>query len=365
MHLANSEISARKLFLLGATMTLASIGAFAADEACAPTGGFSFMCGLANAEDLVPVPGTSWIIASHMTPAGGLSLIDAKTKTVTKVDSSGWSSATQDNETYAECPGVPNSEAFLTHGLNMRAGRNGHSALYVVGHGGREAIEVFDVDATGTKPMLTWTGCVVLPAEHAANSVASLADGSLLITIPLDPGKDINSIMTGEPSGAVFEWSPGEKGFTRVEGTGLPYGNGIEVSADGKEFYVASSGLFNVTAFSNTNPANKLRTSDTFEFLPDNLHMGSDGRLITAGLVRNDSVCGNVLGSGPFDFGAFMTCPRPFIVRAIDPVSMQGEDIVRGPAIEKFSNITMGLPVGDELWIGSFASDRLAYTKLK
>ena len=194
---------------------------------------------------------------------------------------------------YGACPGAPEPGNFISHGLNLRPGADGHSTLHVVAHGGREAIEVFDVDANGEKPVLTWLGCVLTPDGMQANSVASLADGTLLATIPLRTGVPISDALAGKPTGGVYSWSPGDQGFTMVRGTDLPYANGIEVSADGQEFYVASSGLFTVSAYSNSNPARLLRSSEPFAFVPDNLHMGSDGKLITAGLDLLDPVCGD------------------------------------------------------------------------
>jgi hypothetical protein len=44
---------------------------------------------------------------------------------------------------------------------------------------------------------------------------------------------------------------------------------------------------------------------------------------------------------------------------------MQGKTLASGPANKQFSNITMALPVGDELWIGTFAGDRIAYRSLQ
>ena len=88
-----------------------------------------------------------------------------------------------------------------------------------------------------------------------------LADGSLLATVPLLEGIDNRHGLGGEPTGGVYAWSPGDSGFVPVQGTEMPCANGIEVSADGTEFYIASSGLFNVTAFSNSNPARVLRRS--------------------------------------------------------------------------------------------------------
>jgi hypothetical protein len=333
----------------------------AAEDGCPASGEYRFVCGPQNAEDLVLVPGTHWIIASGMAPSLPLYLIDAQQKKWSELYPAGAPGAQQDMTTYGACPGAPAPGSFFSHGLHLRPGADGHSTLYVVGHGGREAIEVFDVDANGAQPVLTWIGCVMLPEGMAANSVASFGDGSLVATVPLYPGRTITEAVAGENTGAVHAWSVGAAEFSVVEGTELPYANGIEVSPDGEEIYVVSSGLATVSAYSNSNPARKLRDSGTLPFIPDNLHMASNGALITAGLVADDPVCGNLKGPVPFDLEVFASCPRPFIVRAIDPGTMGGSDLAQGPANERFSNITMALPVGDELWIGTFAGDRIAY----
>lgn len=339
--------------------------AAAADEGCEAAGDLGFVCGMINPEDLVRVPGTKWIIASGMGAGGALYLVDSERKTWTGLYPGDAPRAVQDMNTFGACPGSPDPNGFVSHGLNVQPGTGGHSTLYVVGHGGREAIEVFDVDATGELPVLTWTGCVLTPDGMAANSVASLADGSLLATIPLQTGRSINEALAGKTTGGVYEWSPGDAGFTMVQGTEMPYANGIEVSADGTEFYVASSGLLNVTAFSRSNPARPLRDTGPLDFIPDNLHRGPDGRLITAGLLLDDPVCGRVEQSEEFDLEAFASCPRAFTVLSIDPQSMQGETLASGPANPQFSNITMALPVGGELWIGTFAGDRAGYLSVE
>ena len=336
-----------------------------ADDECDASGEYAFVCGPKNAEDLVHVPDTKWIISSGMGPDAAIYLINAQQKIWTELYPADAPRAQQDMENYGACPGSPDPNNFVTHGLNIRPGADGHSTLYVVGHGGREAIEVFDVDANGEMLVLTWTGCIMTPDSMQANSVASFGDGSLLATIPLHSGITISDALAGKLTGGVYEWSPGDIGFTMVQGTEMPYANGIEVSADGREFYVASSGLFTVAAYSNSNPARLLRSSKPFAFVPDNLHMGSDGMLITAGLNIVDPVCGDVPQSDEFDLEKFASCPRPFTVLAIDPQSMQGKTLASGSAYEHFSNITMALSVGGELWIGTFEGDRIAYRSLK
>jgi hypothetical protein len=104
-----------------------------------------------------------------------------------------------------------------------------------------------------------------------------------------------------------------------------------------------------------------LRRTETFDFLPDNLHRDDSGRLITAGLNLDDPVCGDLRQAEAFDFAAFMACPRAFTVWAADPQSMQGTALATGPANAGFSNITMALDVNGELWIATFHGDRIAY----
>lgn len=337
----------------------------AGDGQCQASGDMNFVCGPKSAEDLVLVPGTQWIIASGMEPGAAMTLIDTDQKSWSEIYPTDRPRAEQNMELYGACPGSPDPNNLVTHGLNIRAGENGHSTLYVVGHGAREAIEVFDVDAGGARPELTWTGCVMMPEGMVANSVASFSDGSLVATVPLYPGKTITEAFAGELTGAVYQWSPGDSGFEEVEGTQLPYGNGIEVSADEQEFFVASSVLFTVIAYSRTNPARQLRTTKPMAFIPDNLHMERDGRLVTAGMLIADPVCGTVGGSEEFDLGEFAACPRPFMVRSIDPQTMEGRDLVNNPVIDTFSNITMAVQAGDNLWLGTFAGDRIGYLPLE
>lgn len=335
-----------------------------AEEGCGDFGDYSYICGPISAEDLVLVPGTKWVIASGFGDGASLYLLDSEQKSWSNFFPAEEAGAHQDMTLYGACPGSPDPNNFVAHGLNIRAGLDGHSTLYVVGHGEREAIEVFDVYTGGDVPVLTWTGCVMTPDGMEANSVASLADGSLLATIPLHTGIQINEAFSGEPTGAVYAWTPGDATFTRIEGTEMPYANGIEVSTDGQEFYIASSGLVKIIAFSNTRPSRMLRTSNVLSFIPDNLHMGNNGDLITAGMAIIDPECGDVAMSLDFDLGEIASCPRPFTVLAVDPQSMQERVLASSPAQPDFSNVTMALEVGAELWIGTFAGDRIAYRNL-
>jgi sugar lactone lactonase YvrE len=204
-----------------------------------------------------------------------------------------------------------------------------------------------------------------MPEGLAANSVASFADGSLVATVLFMPGTTFaDAVVDRKPTGAVYEWSPGKAGFELVRGTELPANNGIEVSADGREIYVASSGLQTIVAFSHSNPARQLRTTQPLPFTPDNVHLAPDGRLVTAGMANDVPECGGPPGP-QHDIERLSQCPRPSIAMAIDPATMRTTVIATTTATPAFSNATMALPVGNQAWFGSFSGDRIARAPLR
>src|SRR5262245_17880510 len=121
-------------------------------------------------------------------------------------------------------------------------------------------------------------------------------------------------------------WTPESKEFRTVTGTELPGNNGIETSADGREFYVASIGLKRIVKFSRDNPSKPLRSPQLKEFAPDNVRLVGD-RLITAGMIENEPACG-----GPPKKPEDLQCPRGWIAAWVDPKTMAATEIARGPA---------------------------------
>jgi SMP-30/Gluconolactonase/LRE-like region len=330
-----------------------------AQQACEPAAGVQFVCGPKNAEDLVLVPGTHWIISSGMAEGSSFFLIDSR--------SGAWRTLpfqAKPDPAFGNCSSPPAVATFNTHGLSIRDLGRGNSRLYVVGHGARETIEVFDLAVGADGPTLSWKGCMPMPDGLAANSVAAFADGSIVATVLLMPGKSFLDAIEKRPTGAVFEWTAGSKGFVQMAGTDLPGNNGIEVAEDGSEFYVVSSGLQTVVAFSHSNPARQLRSTKPLPFTPDNVHRGPDGRLLTAGMANDVPECGGAPGP-KHDLSRLATCPRGTIAVAIDARTFQHAVIVETPAVPGFSNATMVLPVGQQYWLGTFSGDRIAHGELR
>ena len=337
-----------------------SIGIASAQSApCTPSAGLSFICGLQAAEDLVLVPGTRWLIASGMTAGSGLHLIDTQAKTARNLFGPGLSAIRADKARFAGCPGAPDPKQVVLHGLSLRPAQTGLYTLYATNHGGRESIEVFEVNARNATPSATWTGCVLLPDKLAANSVAAFSDGTLVATVLVLPGKTFEDVWAGRNTGVVLMWTPGSKDFRTLAGTELPGNNGIETSPDNREFFVASTGLKRIVAFSRADASKPLRFAQLKEHAPDNIRLVGD-RLITVGMIDDERSCGGA-PKKPAD----ILCPRGWIVDAIDPKTMAVTELARGPAAPPYTGSATAIPVGDTLWLSSFTADRIAYRALK
>ena len=327
---------------------------------CSPSGGLNFICGVQNPEDLVLVPNTRWMIASGMAPGSGLHLVDTRAKKVSSLYSVGTAAVRADKTKYPNCPGPLDPKLAVLHGLNLRTASNARHTVYATNHGGRESVEVFEFDAALPMPTATWVGCVLLPKGMAANSVASFSDGSLLATVLILPGKTFADAFAQKNTGIVLQWKPGAAMFSPIPGTELSANNGIETSPDDREFFVASTTTKRIIAYSRAKPGVPLRTAQLKEFGPDNVRWTADNRLITAGLIDNEPACG---GAPKTEEG--IRCPRGYVAVTIDPKTMAVTEIARGPATPSFTGTAIAMRVGDDLWLGSFFADRIAYRSLK
>ena len=328
---------------------------------CAPAAGLTFICGLQNPEDVVQIARTRWLLTSGMAPGAGLSVIDTQAKTVRKLYAPGTAVAHADKTRFANCPGPLNAKLAVLHGLALRPAAAGRYTLYATNHGGRESVEVFDVSlGAGGAPSATWLGCVLLPPKLAANSVAAFSDGTLVATVLILPGKTFADAFAGRNTGIVLQWTPGTPRFVEVKGTELVANNGIETSPDDREFFVASTTTRRVYAFSRATPgAGPLRFAQLEEFGPDNIRWNTDNVLITAGLIDDEPEC----GGRPKDEKGIQ-CPMGYAVARIDPRTMEALEITRGPRTPSFTGTAMAAIVGNELWLGSFLADRIAYRPL-
>jgi hypothetical protein len=348
-----------------ATLAIGDVRPAAAEEPCDPVGRLGFVCGPLNSEDLVQVPGTTWIVASGMDGGaagtrGSLHLIDSVDKSWQVLFPDGNPQVRWDRDTYGDCPGPPDLAKFSAHGLNLRPGSGGANMLYVVNHGGRESIELFALDAKGAEPTVVWIGCALMPAHTWPNSVAPLPDGGMVVTDMFDPAdpKVSEKLAAGANTGAVYEWHP-HQGFALIPGSQMSGNNGIEVSRDGKWIYVAAWGNKSVVRLPRAGGTAARRDTLPAGFLVDNLRWAPDGQLIVAG---QNVPAGEV-------FACFQSkaprCTQPWRIDRWDTSAMTLKPVISEPGNPEFGDATVGLQIGSDMFVGTFRGDRIAYFSLK
>ncbi|MEE2963325.1 MAG: hypothetical protein VX427_04155 [Acidobacteriota bacterium] len=306
---------------------------------CGPDGDIQFVCGPVSPEDLVPVPDAPWVLAAGMEDDGYLYAIDTRTHGSSVLFPTATYGSRPD-AIYSECSG-PVTGGFRPHGLSLRPGTNDRHTLYVVRHGAREAIEVFEVDARVGTPRLTWQGCVEAPEGVTFNSVTAL------------PGRGFAATHFNRPLGELWEWQPGDDGWTEVPGSEWNGPNGLVSSPDGRWFYIGGWGTLSLVRLSRGQTPVRLDSVDV-GFHIDNVRWAPDGSLLAAGhMWDDDAALGQCLGRQQCD-GVTSR------VAKVDPDQLTAEEIVRYPSNEHFLMGTVGLQVGDEIWIGGIAgADRI------
>src|SRR5438477_30543 len=107
------------------------------------------------------------------------------------------------------------------HGLYLRPGSGSVHTVYLVHHGNRESIEVFEFDGHAKPPVLTWVGCAVAPDPIGLNSVVGLPDGGFITTNFSPRNQDAagrGRMMQGENNGELWEWHT-DSGWQKVPGS--------------------------------------------------------------------------------------------------------------------------------------------------
>lgn len=336
------------------------------------------ICGFENVEDMVAIPDTPWIIGSGIGDTffqhGALHLINEDTNLVKKV-SLDMPAGVAAQAPYDQCPGPVSSDAFSAHGLSITTNADGTHNLYVVNHGGREAIEVFKVTTGDDEPRFDWLGCVPTPETATSNSVAARPDGSLLMSasaavdFPIPPfaeraqsGEDLSNMdlskLESDPElakmqyGAIFAWNR-QDGWSKVPGSVLKGNNGIELSKDGNWAFENSWPGASVTRIPLDPALGEVREAK-LGFNPDNIRWSYDGKLVATGHVAEVSeVARCVLTSAP-------DCKIDYRVAEVDPETLEVTQLFDGTATPYFGMATIGLKTAKALWIGSVRSDCIA-----
>jgi hypothetical protein len=339
------------------TDTPASRTTDAAAVDCSAGGGLTPYCGFRNPEDLALMPDRQALLVSEMgefrsDEPSQLVIFDLATRVPGEIPID-WSPP-ENRWGSAGCP-EPVAEAFSPHGIDLITRSDGTHQLLVVNHGGREAVEFFELQAGTAGWQLQWRGCALPPDDPFINDVAGLADGGFLVThmwnksTPFD--EVVEKLTSGVNTGWVWEWQA-DSGFSKVPGSDELMPNGIAVSADNTKIFV---NIYMGNKTIKIDRATGNREGEIAVQQPDNITMDSEGTLWIAS-HQHDPVNQNCteVKSGP--------CLLPFEILRADANTMRAEVVLSqdGPPM---GFTTVALRVDDEIFMGSAHGDRVvSYT---
>jgi hypothetical protein len=318
-------------------------------------GALGSICGFDHPEDLQLVAEAGVVVASGLAPGAGVfSLALEELGSTAPRPRRLWPAASATVAAAAAgdptCATPPDAARFMAHGLDARREADGSVLLAVVGHGEREAIELFELRGSGSSASLHWRGCVPLPPDAMGNDVGLAPDGEIVVTkfIPYREGLALSyqalRASVGFESGEVFAWRPGS-GWRTLAGTRGAGPNGLVLSPDGERVFFAENGRQRVVRVPRAGASAEQPAA--FAALPSNVDNVSwnDGRLLA---VVHEGGVGSL----------FQACLMHWSVWEIDPETLEARELLdhRG---EVLCGATSALRVGDRVLIGSMNEARI------
>lgn len=341
-----------RLPLLVLILAIAGCGV-SSTTSCEAVGGIQPICRLQAPEDLALVPWTTWLVISQM-PAGerpgSLAAINLESDQRIQLYPREGGDESRPGWGDRACPGPPDASRFAPHGLDLSGSR-----LLVVAHGGREAIEFFELSLTPerSEPQVAWRGCAIAPDDASLNDVAALPDGGFATTRMVERGSGWGAgtmlkMLFGGNTGYVLTWSQGN-GWQKIPNSEGAVPNGIAATADGSMIFFSQ---FTGESLAMIRRDGTGRRDIPLDFKPDNLSWTSRGTLLAAGAAGSLM---QVMECGEVKQGA---CQAPFAVAEVEPRDGSAKEILRSDG-QAGGGISVAVEVMDKLYLGAFAGDRL------
>ena len=335
---------------------------------CTAGNGLEPDCRYENPEDIAPTPSGRFVLISEMGwnstegRRGRLSALRlpntlsglTRTNELQKIDLSDFVLDRREGWGVASCL-PPQPANWVPHGIDLEYRSDQALALYVVAHGAREAIDMFELTETESRPTLIWRGCVEAPPEGSFNDVVILRSGGFWVSQTFPRGASLipaglRMQFLGYEPGFAYAWSA-ERGFESIAGSEVGYGNGIEKSDD--ERYLFLNGYFSNRTIK-VDVREGRRVGHIEVRAPDNLSWDTDGRLLIAsheGSIADQLRCLGVVAE---------SCGMKFNIISADPERF-GTRIVLGNRGAPLGAATVAVRVQGRLLLGTFAGDRIAW----
>ena len=319
--------------------------------ACVMASNINVHCGFSNPEDLVIVPGGDALLVSEMGefrihPPGALAFLNLKSGLREPIEIN-WQ--TDERWGDAACP-APDASLFSPHGIDLTQRADNRHQLLVVNHGGREAVEFFELLNIENEWQVNWKGCAIPPGDPYINDVAGLLDGGFLVThmwnkaLPFETV--VEKLLGGEKVGWVYEWQA-ETGFTMLPNSIEQMPNGIAVSADNSKIFV------NVYIGNKTIRIDRATglVDGSFEVQqPDNITVDENGDLWVAS-HKHDPINQTCTETG--------VCLLPFEIVKVNPQTLE-KTVILSHNGAPMGYSTVALKVVDSVYMGSAHGDRIA-----
>jgi hypothetical protein len=318
--------------------------------------------GVENAEDVVAIPGSDWVITGAMSSATAARPRSFFVNIRTHEFRPAWPdncALDLDRDRFGD---VEPPSAYSFHGLDVIQ-RGSVIEVYQVNHApehgsgagaGRESVEVFEVDLAPSGPQLRWRGAVLGPAWLGGNDLCALPQGGFAITNFCYPGPEgVKMGMAGGINGNVLEWRNRDEGWRIVEGTDLNFPNGIALAPSGDAYFVAAWGAKKLVRVPHADPHGS-RVEIPMEGMIDNITWTPDGAMLLCVQIDDPAALfAKVAQTGKVD--------GPFQAVRVDPVTLETMILVADHVPGFFATTVLQVAPG-EVWASSAMGDRmLAY----
>ena len=313
------------------------------------------VCGFKNPEDIVITPDEEYLLISEMggvgpyveIESGYFALMNLATneRTIPKIsiEKNIWGDLTCKRE---------NSDSYGPHGIDLIKRNDGRYQLGVISHYPNETVEMFELLKENDVWKFYWRGCVDVPDNLYFNDISLKKDGSFYATHMYDRDITMNkwliTSLLKSNSGYLVEWQ--NNSFSKVPNSDGSGPNGIVLEEDKNIIYISYNQGDNLTSF---DLSSSTKIGSAFIQSPDNP------------FIKNESIWITSLDFQPNDAGDCadrVACSLPFSIHELNKESLESKNIYSySKAV--FGLPTVAVPIDENIYIGSFHSDRLGIIK--